>query len=128
MRIVTALDAGFVGFELDPLDKLSLSGAEWEHEPVPFDPAVHLKQHDTTVTVLPWTRSPLNALKAISSMPFTDLENDGVDLSESDFLEREGVLMRGDRSEIAQTGVVRCVPTFDSSLFVIPSLFCVMGC
>lgn len=61
----------------------------------------------------------MNALKAISNLPFTDLESDGVDLSSSlSSDEMEEVLMGCDRPEITETGSLRCVSAFDSSLYV----------
>lgn len=50
---------------------------------MPFDPALHLTQHETPITVLPWSVSPMNALKTIAGLPSTNLEKDGIDFSQS---------------------------------------------
>lgn len=67
---VTALDATVPAFKLSPLDQLNVDSLTGE-VPVPFDPTVHLNQYSQSISLLPFSQSPLRTLKKLASYPRT---------------------------------------------------------
>ncbi|GAA5874987.1 hypothetical protein JCM3774_000466 [Rhodotorula dairenensis] len=57
------------GFHLPPLSQLNVNPPLNNSDLVPFSSAEHLTQHDQAVTLIPFTRHPLNLLKKLSSLP-----------------------------------------------------------
>ncbi|GAA5978172.1 hypothetical protein JCM10908_004257 [Rhodotorula pacifica] len=57
------------GFHLPPLSQLNVSPPLNNSDLVPFSPSEHLTQNGQTVTLIPFTRHPLNLLKKLSSLP-----------------------------------------------------------
>ncbi|TKA56289.1 hypothetical protein B0A53_01581, partial [Rhodotorula sp. CCFEE 5036] len=57
------------GFHLPPLSQLNVNPPLNNSDLVPFSPTEHLTQHGECVTLIPFTRHPLNLLKKLSSMP-----------------------------------------------------------
>ena len=57
------------GFHLPPLSQLNVNPPLNNSDLVPYSPAEHLTQHGERVTLIPFTRHPLNLLKKLSSLP-----------------------------------------------------------
>lgn len=57
------------GFHLPPLSQLNVNPPLNNSDLVPFSPTEHLTQHGEAVTLIPFTRHPLNLLKKLSSLP-----------------------------------------------------------
>ncbi|GAA5971360.1 hypothetical protein JCM21900_001463 [Sporobolomyces salmonicolor] len=74
---VSAVDASIPGFDLSPLDELTVS-SPWDVDPVPFSRSEHSTQHDQEITILPFTRSPLKLLDKIAAAPRTTAEKHGL--------------------------------------------------
>ncbi|GAA5895301.1 hypothetical protein JCM5296_002034 [Sporobolomyces johnsonii] len=74
---IKAIDASIPGFKLSPLDELVVS-PPWDVDPVPFSPSEHSIQHGQEITILPFTRSPLNLLDKIAATPRTTAAKHGI--------------------------------------------------
>ncbi|GAA5878433.1 hypothetical protein JCM1840_002583 [Sporobolomyces johnsonii] len=74
---IKAIDASIPGFKLSPLDELVVS-PPWDVDPVPFSPSEHSVQHGQEITILPFTRSPLNLLDKIAATPRTTAAKHGI--------------------------------------------------
>lgn len=57
------------GFHLPPLSQLNVNPPLNNSDLVPFSPTEHLTQHGEAVTLIPFTRHPLNLVKKLSSLP-----------------------------------------------------------
>ncbi|GAA5933099.1 uncharacterized protein JCM15063_002296 [Sporobolomyces koalae] len=84
---VSALDSSLPGFRLSPLDELPLNAPFAPETAVPFSPDAHGTQHDTPVTIIPFTHHPLNLLSKIASLPRTIEQTDGIGLTPQNFKE-----------------------------------------
>ncbi|GAA5820925.1 hypothetical protein JCM11491_001386, partial [Sporobolomyces phaffii] len=84
---VSALDSSLPGFRLSPLDELPLAAPFSPELSLPFSPSAHLTQHDTSVTVLPFTHHPLALLSKIAALPRTIEQTDGIGLTPRNFKE-----------------------------------------
>lgn len=78
--LVTTQDATFPGFSLSPLHELNLNSLA-DSETIPFDENVHLNQLNQSISLIPFSISPLNLLKKLSNYPRP--KNSGVTFSES---------------------------------------------
>lgn len=65
---VSALDSSLPGFRLPPLSDLTVA-PPLASPPVPFSTSTHLTQFDQPVTLLPFTRHPLNLVHKLKSFP-----------------------------------------------------------
>ncbi|GAA5951767.1 hypothetical protein JCM3765_003112 [Sporobolomyces pararoseus] len=84
---ISALDSSLPGFRLSPLDELPLSAPFSPSLSIPFSPSCHLNQYSQQVTLLPFTRHPLNLLSKISNLPRTLESTDGIGLNPPKFKE-----------------------------------------
>ncbi|TNY19898.1 hypothetical protein DMC30DRAFT_447514 [Rhodotorula diobovata] len=65
---ISALDSSLPGFRLPPLSDLTVA-PPLASPPVPFSTSTHLTQFDQPVTLLPFTRHPLNLVHKLKSFP-----------------------------------------------------------
>lgn len=80
---MTVQDATFPGFSLSPLHELNLNSLA-DSETIPFDEKIHLHQQNQSISLVPFSVSPLSLLKKLAAYPRP--RDAGVSFSESLFL------------------------------------------
>ncbi|GAA5867544.1 hypothetical protein JCM8547_001214 [Rhodosporidiobolus lusitaniae] len=92
---ISALNASLPGFRLDPLDRLTVN-PPFEVEPIPFsasehldpfsqlDPSPSFPSGQPSVSLIPFTRTPLNLLSKLTSFP-RGLSSEGLSVDPKKF-------------------------------------------